>query len=316
MIWAINCFSSSMSLLPSNSPPPLLAPFDISHQRSQHSCGARNMKADGIRTVNTWRMRGVCIWPTTQSYLIFPPIPQLPTVSCMGLYSFHPFYWRSWCSPSARRGAAACWEVQRQGLYEAAPLVITISIRAQEEGIGNTQGVTFFIKIEELAFNGRCNSGCHQKICPSQDWKVYIALGICVVGNENLVLILQWFGRFNVYNRLDIVVNLDGLVARDSLDLWAWRSPDARRSRGAWRSWVARQCLSRIIWPASSKRAGWPVEYRAYRIVKWLTSKPVLSALTIARGMLSVNRRSVVTCRVTWTEMENSEKVLNWIIWD
>ncbi len=66
------------------------------------------------------------------------------------------------------------------------------------------------------------------------------------------------------------------------------------------------------MWPGSSERAGWPVGYRDFRIIKGSTSKVVLIAMTVALGgMLSVNGRNLVTCGVTWTELRlNVENVL------
>ena len=43
-----------------------------------------------------------------------------------------------------------------------------------------------------------------------------------VVGDEDLVLILQWFGGFDIYNGLDVLVNLDSLVAPNGLDLCSY----------------------------------------------------------------------------------------------
>ncbi len=47
-------------------------------------------------------------------------------------------------------------------------------------------------------------------------------LRMYVFEDENLMLILQWFGCFNVYDRLDVLVNLDSLVASNGLDLCSY----------------------------------------------------------------------------------------------
>ncbi len=75
----------------------------------------------------------------------------------------------------------------------------------------NAQGVTSLIEIKELASDGRCYSSGHQGICPSRDWRVCIASRMRIVENENLVLILQWFGGFDVYDGLNVLDNLGGL---------------------------------------------------------------------------------------------------------
>lgn len=46
-----------------------------------------------------------------------------------------------------------------QRLCEVAPLASDISIKTQEEWIGNAQGVTFFLEIKEPASNGHCLLG-------------------------------------------------------------------------------------------------------------------------------------------------------------
>ncbi len=44
-------------------------------------------------------------------------------------------------------------------------------------------------------------------------------LEMCLVGDENLVLILQWFGGFNVYDGLNKLINLDNLVVLDDFEV-------------------------------------------------------------------------------------------------
>ncbi len=126
-----------------------------------------------------------------------------------------------------------------------------------------------------------------------------------VVGHESAVLVLQWFGSVDVRTRwfrcnwghvlfgvLDDLDGLDVLEGHEVLDglglldkLKVFDGLDVLVSRCSTVSTYSAvltsstivtglRCLSRGaqwsqgIWPASPERAGWPVRYRAFRIVK------------------------------------------------
>ncbi len=150
------------------------------------------------------------------------------------------------------------------------------------------------LEINEPASNWHCLSD----LWPP-GWTPERRLRVIVL--EELELLFQGLGVldcFDVLGGLDVLNNLGGLkvlvsgcstVSTYSAVLTSSTTLEVLRcsSRGV-RRW------SRGIWPASPERAGWPVGYRAFRIVKGSTLKPVPTALMVALGgMLSVNGRSL-----------------------